>query len=132
MLSYFLLCMPLAWLGYSLLCLWINIQQARRIGLPIRILPVSPMNLLWVISEPLVFGIIDKLPFSLGSLSRYGRRAWHFQEKAESHVEMGDTFSIVSPGEIFIYVSDPGAITSIFSRRADFARPLEMYREYLL
>ena len=86
------------------------------------------MNILWVISEPLVFGIIDRLPFSLGSLSRYGRRAWHFQERAELHLELGDAFAIASPGEIFIYVSDPDAIDDIFFRRADFARPLEMYQ----
>lgn len=87
------------------------------------------MNIFWVVSEPLVFGIIDRLPFTLGSLSRYGHRAWHFEDKAKSHVELGDAFSIVSPGEIFIYISDPDAINDVFARRADFARPLEMYRE---
>ena len=122
--------LPAVWLLYCLGCLVANVRRARRIGFPIKLLPVSPMNVLWAASEPLIYAFIDRLPFTLGSLGRYGRRAWHFKEKATSHMELGDAFSIVSPGEIFIYVSDPDAITDIFARRADFARPLEIYRRF--
>ncbi|KAL9625277.1 MAG: hypothetical protein Q9160_000679 [Pyrenula sp. 1 TL-2023] len=120
--------LALAWSTYSAVSLYQNVRRARALGLPTNILPVSPMNTIWAVSEPLVFGIIDKLPFRLGSLNRYGRRAWHFHEKATSHLELGDAFAIVSPREIFVYVSDPDAIVDIFARRADFARPLEIYQ----
>jgi hypothetical protein len=98
-------------------------------GIPVKVLPVSPMNILWVVSEPLVFAVIDRLPFTLGSLRRYGRRAWWYKDKATSHVELGNAFAIATPGEIFIHISDPDAIKDVFARRADFARPVEMYRQ---
>lgn len=121
-----LLGLLVAWLVYNFGCLVANVRRSRAIGLPVKLLPVSPMNILWVVSKLLVF---DKPPFALGSLSRYGRRAWHFQEKAKSHIELGDAFAIASPGEIFIYISDPDVIADVFVRRADFARPLEIYRK---
>ncbi len=119
----------LAWLIYSLCCLIANVRRAHAMGIPVKVLPVSPMNILWVVSEPLVFAVIDRLPFTLGSLRRYGRRAWWYKDKATSHVELGNAFAIATPGEIFIHISDPDAIKDVFARRADFARPVEMYRQ---
>ncbi len=119
----------LAWLIYSLCCLIANVRRAHAMGIPVKVLPVSPMNMLWVVSEPLVFAVIDRLPFTLGSLRRYGRRAWWYKDKATSHVELGNAFAIATPGEIYIHISDPDAIKDVFARRADFARPVEMYRQ---
>ena len=55
---------------------------------PLIVVPVSPMNTLWIVVEPLVFRILDRLPFRLGSYGRYGPRGgqnnWHPSKKGQS------------------------------------------------
>lgn len=80
------------------------------------------MNILWIVIEPLVFPILDSLPFDVGSFGHYGRRGWHFHDKAASHVALGDVFALVTPRETFLHIYDPDAMNDIFSRRQDFVR----------
>lgn len=120
----------IAWISYSAVYLFINVQRARQMKVPIVIVPVSPMNVLWLAMEPLFFGMIDRLPFDLGTFKRYGRRGWHFRDKARSHVELGDVFALVTPRETFLHVAESGAIVDIFSRRMDFLRPVQLYSEW--
>ena len=121
-----------SWLLYSLICLTTNVQRAQALGIQWKALPVSPMNVLWAVLEIPVFRVLDRLPLRFGSFSRYNRRAWHFKEKANSHIELGDAFTLVTPGELWIYISDPDAIVDTVSRRADFQRPLHIYRKRFL
>ena len=71
----------------------------RAMDMPLVLIPVNPIHLFWIVFEPLVFRIMDGLPFRLGSFSRYGRRGWHFHDKAASHVDLGDVFALVTPRE---------------------------------
>ena len=91
------------------------------------VMPISPTNYLYITLEPLICRITESLPFSLGSFSRYARRGWHFIEKADSHIEMGDTWAMVTPKEIFLHICDPEAINDVFSRREDFHRAIFLY-----
>ncbi|RAL11437.1 cytochrome P450 [Aspergillus homomorphus CBS 101889] len=118
----------LAWLWYSIYCLIQNINRARKLGLPYHILPVSPVNPLWVVLEPVIFYVLDRLPFQFGRLTHYGRRGWQFKDKAQSHLRMGDAFAIATPFEVFVYICDAQAITEIINRRSDFVRPVELYK----
>lgn len=127
MLLELLVVLPLLWAVYSCVALVRNLQQARTIGVPIRICPVSPTNSLWFIFEPLVLHVLDHLPFELGSFGRYSRRGWHFYDKARSHIELGDVWVLVTPRETWLHVADPEAINEIFARRIDFVRPTELY-----
>ena len=86
MLPYILLSLGIAWVAYTFLTLAVNVHRARAMKVPLIVVPVSPMNTLWIVVEPLVFRILDRLPFRLGSFGRYGRRGWHFHNKAASHV----------------------------------------------
>ncbi|RAK81871.1 cytochrome P450 [Aspergillus fijiensis CBS 313.89] len=118
----------LAWTLYSLGGLVQNIGRARRLGIPYHVLPASPVNPLWVVLEPVIFFILDRLPFQLGRVSYYGRRSWQFADRAQSHLRMGDAWALATPSEVFVYVCDPEAITQIISRRVDFIRPVELYK----
>lgn len=89
------------WIAYSAVSLGINIHSARAINVPWVMVPISPMNIPWVVAEPMVFRVLGILPFRLGSFSRYGRRGFHFYDKAASHVEMGDAWTLVTPRETF-------------------------------
>ncbi|MCJ1381959.1 hypothetical protein MMC17_005071 [Xylographa soralifera] len=104
-----------------------NIRRARSLGVPILSVPVSPMNVLWIVVEPMVFNILDRLPIDLGNFN-YARRGWHFADKASTHEELGDVFVLTSPRETFLHVCDPDSINQIFDRRQDFVRPVELYK----
>lgn len=52
-------------------------------------------------------------------------RGWNYaQEMREAY---GETFLIVSPGQIYMNVSNPGVIMQIATRRNDFLKPVELY-----
>ena len=118
-----------AWLLYSGLALINNVRRARSMKVPLVVVPISPMNILWIVIEPLFFKVLDSLPFKFGNFSRYGRRGWHFHDKAASHVELGDAWALVTPRETFLNICDPEAINEIFARRQDFIRPTQLYRK---
>lgn len=122
-----LLGLAMAWLLYSSIALAKNFRRAQAMGVPLIMVPVSPINVFWIVIEPLVFRILDSLPLNIGSFGRYGRRGWHFHDKSASHVELGDAFALVTPRETFLYICDPDAINDIFARRQDFLRPVQLY-----
>lgn len=128
MIGQVLLALAFAWLIYSATCLSINIRRARTMGVPLVVVPISPMNVLWIVVEPLIFRLLDHLPIHLGTFGRYGRRGWHFHDKAQSHLELGDIFALVTPRETFVHLAQPDAILEVFSRRMDFIRPIQLYR----
>ena len=127
MLPQILLSLGVAWIAYTFLTLAVNVHRARAMKVPLIVVPVSPMNTLWIVFEPLVFRILDRLRFRLGSFGRYGRRGWHFHDKAASHVELGDAWALVTPRETFLHVCNPEAINEVFARRQDFVRPIQLY-----
>lgn len=113
---------------WSLATLVANYRRARTMEIPIILQPVSQNNILWMVFESHVFRLLDKLPIGLGNF-KYSRRGWFFADKASSHLRLGPAYSIVTPREVGVFVADPQAINSIFSRRGDFLRPIHMYSE---
>ncbi len=109
----------------------VNVRRARTMRIPLVRIPIDPMNVLWLILEPPLFRMLDRLPFSYGNFGYYSRRGWHFRDKAESHLNYGSAWAIVTPREIYLYVADPNAINDVFARRADFMRPLHLYSEWV-
>lgn len=105
----------------------INYRRASSMGIPLLRLPVDPLNLIWLILEPPLWRLLDHLPFSWGSFGHYSRRGWQFHDKAESHLQYGPIWAVVTPCDIYVYVADPDAIRDIFHRRGDFLRPTKMY-----
>ena len=121
----FLLSVLAAYSLYTIYCLLKNYAVAKTIGVPIRILPISPENPLWLLlGNPLARFI--KSIFGQTNLTRFGIRAWIFYDKNRAHLEIGDYFVLVTPVKNWLYVCNAEAVEEILHRRQDFPRPLEM------
>ena len=115
------------YLIWSLVAMEMNYWRASSMGIPLVRLPVDPMNITWLILEPPLWRLLDRLPLDWGTFGRYSRRGWHFHDKAESHLRYGPAWALVTPCDIYVYIADTGAIHDVFIRRADFLRPTKMY-----
>ncbi|PSR75303.1 putative cytochrome P450 [Coniella lustricola] len=113
---------------HSALSLLRNYIVARRIGLPIRIIPIDHTNPLWLAVDRKVLSYVKKLPGFLGdnSFTRYNFRAWEMYDRLRPHQEMGPAFIIVTPARIWFYLASPDALMECFRRRTDFPRCVEM------
>jgi cytochrome P450 len=127
MLFILILGLYLFWVGWTALCLANNYRRARKLGFPIVLLPISSMNILWIVIQPAVISLVERI-FGTSSFTRFAPRDWHFREKAYPHIEFGDAWALVTPGQIWFNVADPDAITDIFQRRTQFIRPVELYQ----
>lgn len=116
----------LSWVSFNLLR---NYMVARRIGLPIVISPITPLNYFWLICYRVFPSVLHlkRLPFGLGKWARCTYTSWTFDDKCALHDELGDLFSIVSPGSIEVVVADPNTAHDIFTRRKDFVKPARVY-----
>lgn len=120
----------IVWCIYSWLSLLRNYLVARKIGIPLRLLPISHGNPFWMIVDRKVVAFLRKLPLlGNGNFIRYNWRGWEVREKCQSHLEMGPVWIHVTPGRNWLYVCDPDALVDIFRRRTDFPRPLELFGE---
>ncbi|KAI0099427.1 cytochrome P450 [Daldinia grandis] len=105
-------------------CLLQNYRAARSIGIPIRIIPISPLNPFWVLLDRKILSFFRHLPFGDNSFTRYNWRGWEVEDRYRSHSEMGDIWVLVTPFKNWIYINDPQALMSIFRRGTDFPRPV--------
>jgi cytochrome P450 len=111
--------------AWSLFC---NYGIARKVGLPVIIVPISPENPLWMLLARYVIPILQYVPFGNGDFSRFCHVGWEFEEKARAHIELGDAFIFATPGKNWIYLCDADAIHDIIKRErsGEFARPVEL------
>lgn len=117
-----------AWVVYSWYCLFFNYLSAQKIGIPIRVIPISHENPLWMLVDKKIFiPLFSRLPFGSGSFTRYNWRGWEFADKCKSHLEMGDVFMLVTPGRNWLYVCNAESLVDVFQRRVGFPRPLELF-----
>ncbi|KAK8026496.1 hypothetical protein PG991_003552 [Apiospora marii] len=123
-----LISFTIAWCIYSWISLLRNYLVARKIGVPLRLLPISHGNPFWMIVDRKVVTFLRKLPL-LGNdnFTRYNWRGWEIREKCRSHLEMGPVWMHITPGRNWLYVCDPDTLVDIFRRRTDFPRPLELF-----
>ncbi|KAK4117833.1 cytochrome P450 [Canariomyces notabilis] len=102
-----------------------NYAAARTIGVPIRFIPISPLNPFWVLVDRKALSFLRRLPFLRNSsFARYNWRGWEVADRYRSHQEIGDLWVLVTPFKNWIYVNDPEALNSIFRRGSDFPRPV--------
>ncbi|KAI1299004.1 cytochrome P450 [Xylaria venustula] len=106
------------------LSLFRNYLDARTIGVPIRFIPISPLNPFWALLDRKVLPIFRRLPYGDNSFTRYNWRGWEVEDRYQSHQEMGDMWVLVTPLKNWVYVNDPEALMSIFRRGAEFPRPV--------
>ncbi len=84
----------IAWLLYSGLALINKVRREHSTNGLLVVVPIRPMNVFQIVIEPLVFNILDGLPFQFVNF-----RSWDFHDKAASHVEVGDTLAYITPRE---------------------------------
>jgi hypothetical protein len=117
----------LGWTIYSSYCLLLNYLSVSHIGVPIRVIPISHENPLWMMVDTVILRLFRNLPLGSGSFTRYNWRGWEFADKCASHLELGDVFMLVTPGRNWLYVCNADCLLDIFQRRVDFPRPLELF-----
>lgn len=126
----------LAYTVWSFACLEAHVRKARGFNVPVVRLPIDSNNVFWIILQPHVWKILDRLPFAWFSYPRFvrfSRRGWYFAERARAHEELGPVWALVSPLAINLHFADPDTIRDIVTRRGDFQRPtkelelLELY-----
>ncbi|KZW02405.1 cytochrome P450 [Exidia glandulosa HHB12029] len=99
--------------------LWLHYRTAKRIGLPLKVLPV-PQGLFSFFA----FQLARRLPKSLPGVTRLhailnmGR-----PDGYGLHQELGDVFVTVNPAGISLIVADPNVASYINGRRAEFPKP---------
>ena len=106
---------------------------ARKIGLPIIISPVSPLNPFWALSYRIFPSILSlrRLPYGLGTWARCTAMGWAFEDKHQIHDECGPLFTLVTPAGNEVTIADPIVAHTIFARRKDYVKPTILYGTYL-
>ncbi|KAI0487071.1 cytochrome P450 [Xylaria cf. heliscus] len=117
-----------AWIAYSWVCLLSNYLSARKLGVPIRVLPISHGNPFWMIVDRRVTSIFKHFPFGDNNFTRYNWRGWEVRDRYRSHLEMGDVYVQVTPGRNWLYLCSPESLLELLRRKSDFPRPLELYK----
>lgn len=116
----------LAWMLYCNLCLLRNYLVARKIGVPLRVIPIDHVNPLWMLVDKKILSLVKKLPWSNNSFTRYNFRTWEMNDRCDSHHEMGDAFIIVTPRRNWLYIANPDVIMDMFRRRSEFSQCIEL------
>lgn len=117
----------ICFLFYGLLKFKRNVNRAKHLNIPKIFNPLCPSNLVWVLLQPAVLPLIRILPFSLGRWVRYSKWGWEYEERYQTHAELGDVWMQVTPSMNWVYVADAKLVKEIFHRREDFRRPVQLY-----
>ncbi|KAK2609880.1 hypothetical protein N8I77_003355 [Diaporthe amygdali] len=107
---------------YSLICLLRNYLAARKIGVPVRIIPVDHINPLWLLVSQRVVSVFRRLPSWLGNnnITKYDYLGFEIPLRWSSHAEMGDAFVLCTPSRNWLYIGNPEVITAMLKRPNDF------------
>lgn len=119
-------------LAWSFICLENNARKARTLKVPYVRIPFDVTNVLWLTVQPGIWAVLDRLPVQWSSYPnfiRLSRRDYQFREKATQAVELGPVWALVTPVTLYLQFTDPRAIKEIFSRPAQFQRPVKEYSE---
>lgn len=113
---------------HSAICLLLNYRAARKIGVPIRIIPVDHINTVWYLVSQRVVSLLRRLPFGLAdnNITRYNYMGFEIPIRWKSHAQMGDAFILCSPSRIWLYLGDPDVITTMMKRNTDFPHDSEL------
>ena len=120
-----LLLLPFAFALHNLFCLFLNYRIARKIGIPVIVLPASPDNPVWMLTSVAVLSVVKAI-FGDCSVTKYGQIGWEYHDKYRVHVKHGDAVVLVTPAHNWVYVCNAEAFNDIFQRRNAFGRPPEM------
>ncbi|KAF2272122.1 cytochrome P450 [Westerdykella ornata] len=107
-----------------------NLAEARNSGLPYVVTPWNVYSTLWLATVAIFLPLLRKLPKRFHGLwlvlldNEWSHRVGYAPFEALG----SDVFLVVSPRKINAYVADAEVITQITTRRADFPKPLRLYK----
>lgn len=118
----------LAFTLHSMVCLLRNYLVARKLGVPVRIIPIDHINPPWTLVNQQVVTLLRKLPFGLGdnNITKYNYLGFEIPLRWKSHQEMGDAFVLCSPARNWLYLGNPDHITAMLKRNNDFPHDSEL------
>ena len=95
----------MVWAGYRLAS---NYAIARRVGIPLIIVPFNPESPVWMLMSdfvgPYINHMLSWISFGSGSFTRYAHRGWDVHDRAKSFLELGDVFILITTGKNWLYV----------------------------
>lgn len=94
---FLLLLLTVAFALYNLYRLLLNYRIARKIGIPVIVLPASPDNPVWMLTSSAVLSVVKAI-FGDCSVTKYGQIVWEYHDKYKVHVKHGDAVVLVTPG----------------------------------
>lgn len=107
-----------------------NYIEARKLGLPIVIIPLSWQDREWLLVRHL-FKWIDYIPL-FGYWYKYSQIGWPIHHRYKPHEKYGDAFTIVSPTALLIQVNDPHAGTVLQRDYKIWTKPPKLYEIFNL
>ncbi|KAF4618988.1 hypothetical protein G7Y89_g14859 [Cudoniella acicularis] len=125
-----LLLLPATYLAWVVHRLTTNYSIAKRVGVPVVVIPVDPESPLWMLTSdylgPFIDCVLSWIPYGSGSFTRYAHRGWDVHDKAKSFLELGDAFILVTTGKNWLYICNADTIMELLQRRKEFDRPVEI------
>ncbi len=108
---------------------WIvNYLQARKLGIPIVLIPFSWQDAFWIIVHPYLRPLRN-VP-GLRNTIKFGYHSWAQDERYHPHQEYGDIFAVVSPATTEIYTNDPILAVEIQSHYRTWLKPPPLYEVF--
>lgn len=90
-----------------------NYNEARKLNLPLIIIPVSFEDLWWLPLRPL-FAWVERLPFGLGSWYLYTELGWPMTDGNRTVSRLGENFVLVAPTHNQIITASPTIADAIY------------------
>lgn len=107
--------------------LLLNYFAARKLGLPMIVMPVSPPSPLYFFLSAPLHWLLVRLPFVPDLARRMTDLNYGPKEKARIFMEYGPALVVVSPRGLLLDVADKAVVERIYTteRKGDFDRPWE-------
>lgn len=111
--------------GYRVFRTATNYISARKLGLPIIIVPATWQDTAWVLAAPL-FRFLYDAPFC--SWYKYSYLGCNMHIRYDTHAELGSqAYVVVSPGRTEIVVADGAAVAELGGKYKKWDKPLDLY-----
>ncbi|KAK1974402.1 cytochrome P450 [Colletotrichum cereale] len=105
-----------------------NIAEAKKVGLPYVVTPVSPFSKVWQLTHKFWLPIIKTFPRSWWEdWIELLIPDWAYQSRHGPFARIGETFMIISPFQILIVTNSAEAIQQITQQREKFPKLVETY-----
>ncbi|KAL6250068.1 hypothetical protein RBB50_002369 [Rhinocladiella similis] len=115
----------LSWVSLRAFRLTRNYLEARKLGVPIIIIPVSKEDRWWIVVWG-KFAWIQHVPV-IGYWLPYSHHAWSLNERYRPHHKYGDAFVIVSPTMNELVINDPQVGSEIQAQYKSWYKPNTLY-----